>query len=419
MLTSDLVRVRESKGVLRVTPLSPDQRARLKQILEDMIRIAEHAVGESRQTLMTELDAVPTRPAERKLGLAARKLVIDACEFDTRPHQSACEIRSQLFRLAAHARLHAETQDDWDRSALVQQIAASRETTPEQLEQALFSDLPSEHTLLSVRPLDPINIVNRWEILQTQAVLLKATRVEIDVREHDPATIRNLFRWIKFLRLLPRIERSDTRSTHSDHYRITLDGPLSLFGASTKYGMQLANLLPRLEGCHDFSLRAELRWGPQRSQKLFEASFQKSSRESRAASPSAQPTDVAALPTDLQELLARWTQKPSAWHAEISHEVFHVPDLGVCVPDLVFTHNPSGQRVWFELLGYWSRDAVWNRVELAHKGLSVPMLFAVSNRLRVSEDVLADHEQAKLLVFKHQIRARDLQARLDGFLTVD
>ncbi len=44
-------------------------------------------------------------------------------------------------------------------------------------------------------------------------------------------------------------------------YRIEIDGPYSLFESVTKYGLELALLLPALEACDSVQLVADLRWG--------------------------------------------------------------------------------------------------------------------------------------------------------------
>jgi hypothetical protein len=69
------------------------------------------------------------------------------------------------------------------------------------------------------------------------------------------------------------------------------------------------------------------------------------------------------------------------------------------VPDLQFVHRETGQRVFLELLGFWSRAAVWKRVEMVERGLAEPIVFAVSKRLRVSEEVLPDEVPASLCVY--------------------
>ena len=78
----------------------------------------------------------------------------------------------------------------------------------------------------------------------------------------------------------------------------------------------------------------------------------------------------------------------------------------MCVPDLAFVRARDGARVHFELLGFWSREAVWRRVELVRAGLPHRILFAVSKSLRVGEAVLDDAPHAALYVFTRVIAAK-------------
>ena len=64
------------------------------------------------------------------------------------------------------------------------------------------------------------------------------------------------------------------------------------------------------------------------------------------------------------------------------------------------------------MLGYWSRAAVWRRVELAEAGLPEPIVFGVNQRLRVSEEVLDKKVPAALYVFRGQPNAKTLLARV-------
>jgi hypothetical protein len=64
-------------------------------------------------------------------------------------------------------------------------------------------------------------------------------------------------------------------------------------------------------------------------------------------------------------------------------------------------------------MGYWSRAAVWKRVELVQAGLSQRILFAVSARLRVSEAVLDGELPGALYVYKRTMSARAIAERLE------
>jgi hypothetical protein len=71
----------------------------------------------------------------------------------------------------------------------------------------------------------------------------------------------------------------------------------------------------------------------------------------------------------------------------------------------------SGRIVLCEVLGFWSRQAVWRRIELCAQGLPHPMVFAVSKNLRVSEEALPEELPAALHVYAHTISPKALLDR--------
>jgi predicted nuclease of restriction endonuclease-like RecB superfamily len=85
----------------------------------------------------------------------------------------------------------------------------------------------------------------------------------------------------------------------------------------------------------------------------------------------------------------------------------------VCVPDLVFTSRETGEEVFFEAFGFWSRAAVWKRVELLRKGFPARILLVVGKQLRVSEEVLSDEDAGEIYVYKRTISPREVLERLD------
>jgi predicted nuclease of restriction endonuclease-like RecB superfamily len=85
------------------------------------------------------------------------------------------------------------------------------------------------------------------------------------------------------------------------------------------------------------------------------------------------------------------------------------------VPDLVFVQHGTGRKVYFEVMGYWSRQAVFRKVDLVAQGLAHEVIFAVSQRLRVSEEVLPAELPAALYVYKGVMspgRVKELLDRL-------
>ena len=230
-------------------------------------------------------------------------------------------------------------------------------------------------------------------------MLLRATRVVAKVRAREAGTYRHLFRTLKFLRLLPVVTPAPEGG-----YAIALDGPLSLFQGGTRYGLQLGLALPAIAACDGWSIDADVRWGAERRPLRFHIGG------GPVPSDDARPP---ALPDELAAFVVAFDKLESGWRIDHAPAVLDLPGAGVCCPDLAFLRARDGARVHFELLGFWSREAVWRRVELVRAGLPHRILFAVSKSLRVGEAVLDETPTAALYVFTRVISAKQVLTHLD------
>src|SRR5690606_35929171 len=107
-------------------------------------------------------------------------------------------------------------------------------------------------------------LVERYQASLYQAVLLRAVEVRALIHCREPANYRDVFRTLKFRRLLFTIEPREKG------YELVIDGPFSMFESVTKYGIQLALAFSTLRRCDSLELAARLRWGKQRELLTFE-----------------------------------------------------------------------------------------------------------------------------------------------------
>jgi predicted nuclease of restriction endonuclease-like RecB superfamily len=164
-------------------------------------------------------------------------------------------------------------------------------------------------------------------------------------------------------------------------------------------------VLPALRVFPRWRLAADVAWGPTRARQRF--------RIAGEGRPAPEPEDTADLPEEAARLVERWDALGSAWRVGPASKLVDLPGVGLAVTDLVFTHRETGRQVYLEMLGFWSREAVWRRVDLAQAGAGVPIVFAVSERLRVSEQVLDDQVPAALYVYKGALSPRAVLARVE------
>lgn len=398
MLTADLASVRRRGDELRLVPVDARGRVRLEELAAAYQAVARAEVGSAREDVEARFREIAVPAAERRLAAAVLKLVRDGCVFEEADASDAAGLRRELFLRASAAR----REGSFDRGALVASAAEARGVEPPALERALYSDRAGAQRLLAVQAPPPAHLAAGFELAQAQAVLLRAVKVTAIVRARDAATYRHLFRRLKFLRLLPTIA-----ALPDGGYRLEIDGPFSLFQAVTRYGLQLGLALPAIAECDTWSLEAEVRWGADRRPARFHL-------EGRAAAPAIAPPPS---PTLVDALAAGFEKLGSGWRIERDPAVLDLPGVGLCVPDLAFTRTRDGggvERVFFELLGFWSREAVWRRVDLVRAGLPHLVLFAVSRDLRVSEDVLPDDAPGALYVFARTPSARAVLERIEA-----
>ncbi len=408
MLTADLAQVRRRGDRLLLKALAPDERIRALALADSYLGLARAHLGRERGPLLEALRAVPVPARDRRLGAGLQKLVLDRCHFDAATELDAPALRADLFTRATARRREVPSGETFDRGALLAEVAAARGLDPPALEQALYADLPEAHRLREVEAGSAAGLLATYEASGVAAVLLRATQVRAQVRNAPPAAFRYLFRKLKFLRLLHRIEAlPPDRTGASPGYQVTIDGPFSLFESVSKYGLQLALAYPAIASCGRWSLEADVRWGKERRPLTFAASGQAPATE--GPEPVPLPEEVGALLEELQETLPA----DGRWRVGVSQRIVDLPGAGIVVPDLELTDTRSGVAVAVEVLGFWSRDAVWRRVELAERGLPLPIVFVVGKQLRVSEQALPETLPAALYVYSRRIGARALLERIE------
>ncbi len=407
MLTADLVSARRRGNELHLVPLGDASRARAIAIADALGQVVRAHVGQTEEALLAALAAVPAEARDVRVRDALTKLLLDRCEWTAPTELDPEALRKELFTRASALRAALGPGERLDREAVVASVAADRSCTPEVIERTLFADLRGAQLLSRFDDEPAAATVAAYERGQAQAVLLRAVKITVDVQPGAGGVgpTRALFRRLKFLQLLHTIERRG--GDDGDGYRVVIDGPFSLFESATRYGQKLARVLPALEGTLAYRLEADVRWGKEKTPLVFR--IDGASSQGRVAQP--------PLPDEVAALLKAFGALSTTWRAKASTKILDLPGLGIIVPDLVFTRMGGEGKpvsVYLEVLGFWSRAAVWKRVELVQAGLAERTLFAVSSRLRVSEEVLGADLPGALYVYKRVMSARAVLERVDA-----
>jgi uncharacterized protein len=367
MLTGKMVRVRFARD--RVLPhyLNTDDPG-WREVAERLLELFRGQEGRTRGELEDEQrEAFGDDPGQLvHQGLV--KLLEDRCDFETVSGHPPEELRDLVFRKAADAR---RSDAPFDRTAILAEVATEVGLGAEQVEQGLFADLRSEQRLKRFKDVSAERLLRRYNVALAQAVLLRAVGVRVVVRGETPARYRQLFRYIKFHRLICELEQT------ADGCVLTLDGPLSLFSATQKYGLQLALFLPVVLHCRDFELTADLRWGPQKKPKKFLLT-PKDGLHSHL------PDTGTYVPQELAMFVELFRKRIADWELVEETEIY---PLGGSwwVPDFRLVHRESGQTVRLEVLGFWRKASAEKHLARLRQHVREPFLLAVSDQLHIEE----------------------------------
>ena len=404
MLTTDLLRVRRQKDVLLPRYLTRAELGRVRSVAQQLIETLIQAQGESRESVEEQLAAVPVQGSDGAIAAGLRKLLMDRCELAPLEGADPLLVRNAVFLLAAKRRAALEPREAFDRDAVLAAAAEQLALAPDVIATRLYADLRANEVLTEFAPLEVDALLQRYDVALAQGVLLRATRVVVDLGGETPGRVRQLFRAARFFGLLHRVMRLNTED--GVRYRIELDGPLSLFSAVQKYGLKLAMFLPEILRCKKWQLQADVLWTKKKVPCRFLLS----------ADDKLKPTEraVKGVAPEIAKLVAGFRKLKCSWDVAENEEIFALPGEAVCVPDLVFSNRDTGEVVYFEAFGFWSRTAVWQRIEAVGDDFPARLILAIGKQLRVSEELLDESEMGQIYVYKQTMRPRAVLEHLEA-----
>jgi predicted nuclease of restriction endonuclease-like RecB superfamily len=378
MLTGKLLRVRQQKQ--QVIPLYVSlQDATVRRQAEQLLEVFRRSVGRSRGEVEEELaDLIPEGP-HGLLPAGLAHLLEERCTFQSPADVSPEQLRRAVFTLAAQRRRQwAAEGKPFDRQAVLTEVLQSYSScgSVEQLEEALFADLKSEQRIVAFEDLSVERLLERYNVALAQGVLLRAVRLEIHLSGETPARFRQLCRAIKFHRLIVRICHTGPES-----YRLEVDGPLSLFSATQKYGLQLALFLPTLLHCACFQLQAQLRWsraGRPARDKMFTLSSADGLR-------SHLPDFGMFTPPELEAFVQTFRSRIPDWSIHSEPTPLPVGD-SIWVPDYRLLHRETGREVYLEFFGFWRKTDLHRHYARLQQAIPGRFVLCVGDGLRVEEE---------------------------------
>ena len=410
MLRGEHVMARLVRGRLVPHRLSPEDE-RAQEVAEDLVTLYAGHVGKPRARLEVELSLLeeelgPRLDARRgfKILRALAKLLEEKATWASPTETDPYTMRTRLFELAAAlpeppsatgTLLESSTRED-----LLSQV--SRESGVEDPATVMYADRQGAQLLAEFEPPSPEALIMRYNVAQIQGVLYSAQDLTVNLGAEADA--RLVFHYVKLLGLIYNLEPT------SCGYRLRLDGPLSLFGSTRKYGLRLAKLIPGLLLTEPWQLHASVSW------KGRDAILELDSEAPGLASHYKGPADAGE--GDVREAFTKaWNRakEKDGWKLELGAGVLPIPQLKTAlVPDFTFQHAKTGEKVHLEILGFWSERHLVERVALLREATQrgYRVLIAAPESLGASPETLSTATHGGVIPFKSRLDAKSVLAAL-------
>lgn len=391
MLTADLLVARIRKDRLYPGWFKPDGEA--FERVEELVELFRDNVNGTRSDLDEGLETLVGAGTDFLIWRGLAKLLFDRTSFEIAGDVSPVEVRQRVHESAAKV----WPLDDAARGQILGEVGAEFGLSAEQVLTALHADLPERQRVSAFEDISPAELVDAYNLALAQAVLYKASHLQVKFVEDDPKRVEGFFRALRFHGLMHQIRKEDGA------WVVDIDGPATVVSGARKYGLAMAVFLPTVIALGQdksgalWSLSAQVEW-KRNKMVLFEldsASGLKSERRIRGV-----------WVSDEEKMFeSRFDQKVEDWNLTKEARVFTFSDSSVLTTDYVLK-RADGAKVWVEIVGHWRQSYLESRLKLLDE-LKEPIVLVVAERLRVDKEK-GQPEHVQMVFYKGVIRVEEV-----------
>ena len=395
MLPSNLFSAKLRKGMVIPQYLAPSNSS--VALAQGLIEIFERGRGKKKALLTEELGEFETRNAgvaDYKIVRGLAVLLDRRCTYVVDSKVDPMSTRSSVFEEASKRRV-ATLQE---REQLLVELGARMNLSASDLEDSLFKDLEDEQILSSFDPVDPDLLVKVYNMSLAQTALFKSVSMEFTAS----GNWKRIFRDIKRLGLMYSVEKI------ADGYTVHLDGPLSLFKMTERYGTSLAKLLPAIASGDSWSFKADLIYRHKNNRILH---FEESKSTAPVFASFFGEDSSPIFDSSVEEKFASsFNSLNTGWELRREPEPL-IAGRHVLIPD--FSFEKYGIKLFMEIVGFWTKEYIERKLsKLSSLSPDTEIIVAVNETLRCSESKLSAVKAALLLTYSKEVPLEPILSHL-------
>ncbi|MEL6938937.1 MAG: DUF790 family protein [Cyanobacteria bacterium J06598_1] len=304
-------------------------------------------------------------------------------------------LRDRVFTLSA-ACAHTPTAAEQHLTTLAAQLTQELDepVEPIHIRQGLYADLKENRILTAFEAPDPTALIHRYNLSQVQGIFYKASHMTINLYRNDPGEYKLMFKYLKLFRLMTYVEGEADQG-----FTITIDGPASLFKPSTRYGVDIAKLIPAILHVTRWQLTATLQWKNPYTKVSQDKSFSLTADCGLVSHyPPGKPYDSMLE----QAFAEKWAKAKTQWQLEREVDLIPIPG-SVMIPDFRLVH-PDGRVFLLEIVGYWRPEYLRKKFYQVRQAECKNLILAVSQRLNLEKaGVDVNTTPTKIVWFKDKL----------------
>ncbi len=396
MLTADLLRFRTKDGKLLPQLLDPSDKRQMGRATEVFELFGAH-VGQTRGELEEALEGL-TGQNDAKLVNGLIKIAFDRSELEVQSILPPAAIRALVFRTAARVGPLSPVALEGGRptaQAVFESVAAELGVDANALEAGLYADAAEAAVLTQVPLASASELLHRYNIALVQAALYDADSLRLTLHHPGPGRLRQLLRAARFCQLIHQARPTE------DGVELVIDGPASLLKQGARYGVALARFFPTILLIPEkWSLVAEVARAGRRLKLEVDPSLGLQAFQA----------DHGAYETrEARWFAERFEALNSGW--ELRRDPLPLVQGGeaVVVPDFSFTKD--GKVAWLEILGFWRKASLEQRVAATLRYGPPGLVLAVSKNL-ATDAALKLPDQ--VVPFAEVIPAKEVLKRIEA-----
>lgn len=388
MLSIDLLRVRINNG--KIAPsFCPTTRSsgndnneeeeaeRYCQLANQLIKYFENAqkMSESKGHLREKCQLLESEYNDYKLVRGFFTLLERRCVLkNMMGNLDSILIRRLLFEESSKRGLALS---DMSRNDIINSVSTSLNLPQVEIKSAMWSDLEENLVVEKFDSLSATDLITWYNISLMQTLLFRCTNFDVYLK--GGVNWKHLLRKVKMYGLmynLHKISKNEQEQKQQDDTNensllmCSLDGPMSLFKMTDRYGTSIAKLLPTILASSYWKINAVILRKTYDGKKLFKFEMSRDTSSqflvplpSKIFYGSGDSEKESQYDSLLEEKFAadfKMYGKSMGWKLTREPDPLIAAEGKAMIPDFLF--EKYGKKVYLEIVGFWTRDYLERKI---------------------------------------------------------